>query len=167
VETRVQALLTFVDDTPLGKVRPCDIHKLVHSLKLRKACGLNSILKEMLLAYSKKTTGTSYTFNHCLVLSHFPKPWKEEKVITLPKPCKDPKFPQNLCLISLLSTMGKLFENIILKIVQRHNEERGLLNASQFCFRAHHSMTLQCMRLMDVTLHFNNNMCMAAVFLDI
>jgi hypothetical protein len=28
---------------------------------------------------------------------------------TLPEPGKDPKFPQNLCSISLLSTTGKLF----------------------------------------------------------
>jgi hypothetical protein len=71
---------------------------------------------------------------------------------------------QNLRLISLLSTTGKLF----LKIVQKHIEERCLLNASQFGFRARRSTTLQCMRLTDhVTLNFNNNMSTAAVFLDI
>jgi hypothetical protein len=37
VETTVQALLASVDGNPLGKVRPCDIHKSVNSLKLRKA----------------------------------------------------------------------------------------------------------------------------------
>jgi hypothetical protein len=43
-----------------------------------------------------------------------------------------------------------------------------LLNASQFGFRAHHSTTLQFMRLTDhVSLNFNNNMSTAAVFLDI
>jgi hypothetical protein len=88
-------------------------------------------------------------------------------VITLPKPSKDPKFPQNLRSLSLLSTIGKLFEKVILKIVQTHTEERGLLNASYFGFSAHHSMTLQCMRHTDVTLNFKNNMSMAAVFLDI
>jgi hypothetical protein len=86
----------------------------------------------------------------------------------LPKPGKGPKFPQNWCLISLLSTTGKLFRKVILKIVQRHIEERGLLNAIQFGFHAHHSTTLQCIRLMDrMTLNFNNNMSTAAVFLDI
>jgi hypothetical protein len=40
VETRVQTVLASVDDTQLGKVRPCDIHKLVNSLKLRKAVDL-------------------------------------------------------------------------------------------------------------------------------
>jgi hypothetical protein len=48
VETRVQALLASVDETPLVKVRPCDIHKLANSLKLRKACGLDGIPNECL-----------------------------------------------------------------------------------------------------------------------
>jgi hypothetical protein len=100
--------------------------------------------------------------------SHFSNPWKEAKVIILPKPGKDFKFPQNLRPISLLSTTGKLFEKVILKIIQRHIEEKGLHNACQFGFRARHSTKLQCMRLTDqVTLKFNNNMSTAAVFLDI
>jgi hypothetical protein len=49
-----------------------------------------------------------------------------------------------------------------------HIEEKGLLNASQFGFRARYSTTLQCMRLTDhVTLNFNSNISMAAEFLDI
>jgi hypothetical protein len=47
----------------------------------------------------------------------------------------------------MLSTTGRLFEKVILKIVQRHTEERGLPTESQFGF---------C-----------NNMSTAAVFLDI
>jgi hypothetical protein len=62
----------------------------------------------------------------------------EAKFITLPKPGKDPKFPQNLHLISLMSTAGKLFEKVILNIVQRHIEDRGLLIAKQFGFHARH-----------------------------
>jgi hypothetical protein len=98
----------------------------------------------------------------------FQKSWKEAKIITKPIPGKDPKFPQNLHPISILSTMAKLFKKVILKLLQKHIEERGLLNASQFGFRARHSTTLQCMRLTDhVTLHFINNMSTAAVFLNI
>jgi hypothetical protein len=110
----------------------------------------------------------THLFNHCLRLPHFPNPWKEAKTITLPKPGKDPKFPQNLRPISLLPTTGKLFEKVLLKFVQKHIEERGLLNATQFGFRARHSTTLQFMRLTDhVTLNFNIKMSPAAVFLDI
>jgi hypothetical protein len=64
-----------------------------------------------------------------------------------------------------LSTTGKLFKKVILKIVQRHIEERGLLNANQFGFCASHNMTLQRMRLMDHVIL--NNISMAVVFLDI
>jgi hypothetical protein len=72
---------------------------------------------------------------------------------------------QNLRPISLLPTTGKPYEKLILNIVQRHTEERGLLNASQFGFHTRHCTTLQSMRLTDVTLNFNNNMSMASVFL--
>jgi hypothetical protein len=33
VGTRILALLASVDDSQLGKIKPCDIHKLVNSLK--------------------------------------------------------------------------------------------------------------------------------------
>jgi hypothetical protein len=59
-------------------------------------------------------------------------------VITLLKPGKDPKFPQNLRPISLLSLMGKLFKKVILKILQKHTEDKELFNASQFGFHARH-----------------------------
>jgi hypothetical protein len=89
-------------------------------------------------------------------------------VTTLPKSAEDPKFPHNLRPITLLSTTGKLFEKVILKMAQRHVEERGLVNASQFGFRDRHSTTMQCMRLTDdVTLNFNNYMSAVAIFLGI
>jgi hypothetical protein len=98
----------------------------------------------------------------------FSKTLEGSKFITLPKPANDPKLPQNLCPISLLYTTGKLFDKVVLKIFQRHIEERGLLNANQFVFHARHSTTHQCMRLTNhVTLIFNNNMSTAAVFSDI
>jgi hypothetical protein len=86
----------------------------------------------------------THLFNHCFTLSPFPDSWKEAKIISLPKPGKDPKFPKNLRPISLLSTTGKLFEKVILKALQKHIDERRMLNASQFGFRARHSTTLQC-----------------------
>jgi hypothetical protein len=89
-------------------------------------------------------------------------------VVALPKPGKGPKFPQNLRPISLLSSRGKVFKKVILSIAKRHIQERNLLNAGQFGFRARHNKTLQCMKPADhVTLHFNNNISTAAVFLDI
>jgi hypothetical protein len=144
VKSRAQTLLASVGNTPLGKERNCDIHKLANSLKLRKACGLDGIRKECLRHLQRRQLiHMTHLFNHCLRLSHSPKHWKEAKIITLLKHVKDYKFPLDLCPISLMSVTGKLFKKVILKIVQRHIEERGLLNASQFDFRARHSMTFQ------------------------
>jgi hypothetical protein len=136
---------------------PCDLQKLISYLKLRKSCGIDGIPYACLRRLPRRPlVHLTHLFNHCLRLSHFPNPWKEAKVITLPKPSKDPKFPQNLRPIRLLSTKGKLFEKVILQLVQEHIEERGLLKANQFGFRARHSTTLQRIRLTDqVTLNLN------------
>jgi hypothetical protein len=54
-----------------------------------------------------------------------------------------PKFSENVRPISFLFTICKLFGKVILKIVQRYIEERGLRNVSQFGFSTRHSTTLQ------------------------
>jgi hypothetical protein len=51
VETKVQAPLSSVDCTPLGKIRSCEIRKLVSSLKLRKACEVDGIPNNVYLTY--------------------------------------------------------------------------------------------------------------------
>jgi hypothetical protein len=107
-------------------------------LKLNKACGIDGIPNECFRHLQRRP------LVHCIRLSHFPTSWKEAKVVALPKPGKDQKIPQNLRPINLLPSTGKLFEKIILQIFQKHIEERNMLIASQFGFRARHSKTLQC-----------------------
>jgi hypothetical protein len=48
VEARIQALLETVDNNPRYRIRPCDLQKLITSLKLRKACGIDGIPNECL-----------------------------------------------------------------------------------------------------------------------
>jgi hypothetical protein len=93
---------------------------------------------------------------------------KGNKVIILIEPGKGPEFLLNVRPISLLCTTGNQFVKVIIKIVQRRMDERCLFNASQLGFRARHSTALQRMRLKGhVTLNFDDNMFMAAAFLDI
>jgi hypothetical protein len=76
---------------------------LAKSLTLRKACGLDDIPNECLRHLSRRPlVHLTHLFNHCLRLTHFPKPWTETEVITLRKPGKD-KIPLNLRPITLLS----------------------------------------------------------------
>jgi hypothetical protein len=149
-------------------LRPCDLQKWLNLLKLKKACGIDGIPNECLRHLPRRPlVHLTHLINHCLRMSHFPTSWKEAKVATLPKPGKDPKFPQNLHPISLLSSTGSIWKGYF-RNCKGHIGENNLLNASQFGFCTRHSTTLQCMRLADhVTLHFNNKMSTAAVFLDI
>jgi hypothetical protein len=96
VEARVQALLEAADDTPLEKVRPCDMQKLTKSLKLRKACRTDGIQNECFRNLPRRQrVYLAHLFNPCLQLWHFPKSWKDTKLITLLKPGKDSKFKSN------------------------------------------------------------------------
>lgn len=71
------------------------------TLTLRKECDLDDIPNECLRHFPRSPVHLTYVFNHCFWLSHLLAPWKEVKMITLPKPGKDPKFLPNLHLISL------------------------------------------------------------------
>jgi hypothetical protein len=145
--------------------RCCDVQKIINSLEV---CGLDSIPKECLRHLHRRSlVHLTHLSNQCVWLSYFTSSWKEATIITLSKPGKDPKSLQNLRPISLLPTKCKLFQKVILKIVE-WQAARNLLDASQIGFREHHSTKLQCMRRTDqVTLNVSNSMYTAAVFLDI
>jgi hypothetical protein len=115
VEARVQALLEAVDNKPLSKNTTKWLTKLNKlKLKLRKACGINSIPNECLRHFARRPlVHLTHLINNCIRLSHFPKSWKEAKVITLLKPGKDPKSTQNFVLLAYrprrASCLKKLF----------------------------------------------------------
>jgi hypothetical protein len=93
-----------------------EIAWIVRHLKSRKAAGPDGIqniifqhLPRLVLKFIAKI------FNRSLALNYFPTQWKEAKIIVLPKPGKDHTSPLNYRPISLLNSLGKLFEKIILK----------------------------------------------------
>ena len=66
-----------------------------------------------------------------------------------------------------MDTIGKLFEKILVRILQEINE-RGLLRAEQFGFRPKHSTSLQLARLVErITRNFGEKRLTGAVFLDV
>jgi hypothetical protein len=94
VEARVQSLLEAEENNAPEKIRPCDLLKLISSLKRRQACGIDGVPNECLRHLPRRPLlHLTQLINHCIRLSHFPTPWKEAKVIALPKSGKDPKFP--------------------------------------------------------------------------
>jgi hypothetical protein len=85
VETIVQVMLETENIDPPEKIKPCNLQKLIETLKLRKACGFDGIPNECLRHLPRRTlVHLTHLFNHCFRLSYFPIPWKEAKIITLP-----------------------------------------------------------------------------------
>jgi hypothetical protein len=85
-------------------------------------------------------------------------------VISILKPGKDPALPSSYRSISLLGTIGKLFEKILLHEVN----VGGLMREEQFGFRPNHSTSLQLVHLVErITSNFGVKRLTGAVSLDV
>lgn len=106
--------------------------------------------------------------NSILKLKYFPEAWKKAVIKPIPKPGKNSQIAENLRPISLLSTIGKIIEKVILKRISVHLNKNNILRNEQFGFRHEHSTTAQLARLTDhITKCFNNKMHTGLILLDI
>ena len=89
-------------------------------------------------------------------------------MLSILKPGEDPALPSSHRLISLLNTIGKLFEKVLLSRILYKVSGRGLLRDEQFWLRPKHSTALQLARLVErVSRHFGEKRLTGAVFLDV
>ena len=89
-------------------------------------------------------------------------------MISILKSGKDPALPSSYRPISLLDTIGKLYENILLARILHVVNELGLLRDEEFGFRPRHSTSLQLGSLVErITRNFGEKRLTGAVFLDV
>jgi hypothetical protein len=165
----VPAVIEMVDVT-LGKVdRPEEVHEAIRGLKLGKATGSNGIPNRDLKRLKKREVNLLVLiFNALLYIHHFPPVWKHARVISILTPGKDPAQPTSYRPISLIDTIGKFFENILLTRILHEVGERRELRNVQFGFRPTHSTSLQLARLVErITRNFGEKMLTGTVFLDV
>ena len=72
-----------------------------------------------------------------------PTVWKHARVVCILKPGKDPARSSSYRPISLLDTISKLYEKILLARILQELSELGLILDEQFQFRHWHSTYLQ------------------------
>ncbi|GFU28278.1 hypothetical protein TNCV_1022601 [Trichonephila clavipes] len=117
-EIRSDALIyTSVTDEPPFTIH--EINAVINKLKLKKAPGPDSIPNEVVKKLHEMYPDLFLTvFNSCLRLKTFPRCWKKARIILIPK-VNDVRVPKldNLRCISLLSTLGKCFERLIINRV--------------------------------------------------
>lgn len=170
VEAHVDAVVEEgVPETPIPPTSPAEVSEVIRGLKTRKASGpdgiSNKALKHLPLKAIVALTGI---VNSIFRYRHFPDRWKLATVIFIPKPGKDPQFPQNHRPISLLSAAGKVAERLIHSRLEKSVKEFNIIPDEQFGFRPHHSTTDQLLRVVEHACHsFRYKRVTGAVFLDI
>ena len=157
----------LVDD--IDFVSPREVAKIIKTVKSKKAPGSDSIQNIVLKNLPRKAiTHLTNIFNACLRLSYFPSEWKKADVLGVKKAGKDKLFPQNYRPISLLQTMSKIFEKVVLFRLLKHENNAKILIPEQFGFRRGRSTVHQLARLTnDISEGFNRNQSTATLLLDI
>ena len=88
-------------------------------------------------------------------------------MISILKLGKDPPLSSSYQPISLLDTIGKLFEKILLARILHVVSEHGLMRDEQFRFRPKRSTSLQLAHLVErITRNFSKKRLTGEVFLD-
>lgn len=102
-----------------------------------------------------------------LKLSYFPLIWKLSRIILIRNLKKSKTLTTSKRLISVLSTIAKLFEKIMLKKIKPPLQIHNTISKSQFCFREKHSTMHTIHRLTDqISSSFKMLQFCADIFLD-
>lgn len=158
-----------IDKNDIVLVSPREIKKAVLRTKSKKAPGLDNIQNIVLKQLPKKAfVQLTYIFNACFEISYFPSVWKKARILPFHKPGKDKLFPQSYRPISLLPTLSKVYEKIILNRIKDFELANNLLIPQQFGFREKRNTVQQLFRVTNhISTNFNIKKSTAMVLLDI
>lgn len=150
-------------------VRPKEVSRVIRNLKAKKAPGHDAIRNHLLKHLPRKgVVFITKIFSACLKLCYFPSNWKHAIVVAIPKPNKDPTIPSNYRPISLLPTISKVFERIILVRIEKHLETARIIPHEQFGFQKGHSTSHQIVRLVkEVRQNFQRGNSSGLILLDV
>ena len=148
-------------------ITPTDVHDILKTLPVDKASGpdgiINRILKECRVELSTSLCNfLNFSLDKCIM----PSCWKEANVSAVFKK-GDPKRAINNRPISLLNTIEKVFETIILKHVYNHLINNKILTSFQSGFLPGDSTTNQLTYIYDTFCKaLDNGLEVKAVFFD-
>ncbi|GFU02682.1 RNA-directed DNA polymerase from mobile element jockey [Trichonephila clavipes] len=156
-------------DTVLHLTTPGEIMNIILKLDNRKAPGPDSIKNIALKALPLNAiTNLTKTINKCLIYKYFPIAWKTANITVLPKPGKDESKAENYRPISLLSSVGKIFEKILLERIKAFCNENNIIPDFQHGFRENTSTLHQLLRVNNQIIHgFSQRMITGGVFHDV
>ncbi|GBO39452.1 RNA-directed DNA polymerase from mobile element jockey [Araneus ventricosus] len=164
----------FLNTTPniFNDFPPTHTDELINcikKLKKNKAPGYDNISNKIILNLPLNSIYTLQKITDSIMkFGHFPTRWKTATIIPILKPGKDPTDPVSYRPISLLPSISKIAEHIILSRLNEFLEENNILMPEQFGFRKNLSTTHQLLRVTEyIQEGLNNKLKTGAVFLDI
>ena len=131
----------------------CDVvHRLVSSLRIDKATGLDDISARLLKeACPEIVPPLTHIINLSIRSGCFPEDWKISKVLPLYK--ADIKSdPNNYRPISILPVVSKVIEKVIFKQLHEYLTDSNLLAVSQYGFRPMHSTLTALLEVTDTSI---------------
>lgn len=152
------------DEDPIV-ITPGMVQRTIAKTKPKKAPGVDGIDNKAVRHLPRSTVAAvTRLFNGILRTGQFPDVWKTGIVIMIPKPGKNILKPGSYRPITLLPSISKVFERLLLRHLAQHIE----LRHEKFGFRAEHSTTLQLSRVLHkLTVTINKKEKAVAVFLDV
>lgn len=150
-------------------ISPSEIHLIIKKLKTRKSTGYDSITNKSLKFLGMKSIAAlTNILNSSLRLHYFPQNWKLALIIPICKPQKDPRHPSSYRPISLLSSLSKIFETVLLHRLLKFTSQNNIIQPTQFGFTHQHSTLHQLLRVTEKIEHaFHCKHHSLAIFLDI
>ncbi len=135
------------------EIQPVTLQELkgeIKNLNMRKAPGYDLITGQIIKELPNKAIRKLlHIINAVFRLRYVPRQWKVAEVIMILKPNKKCNDKKSFRPISILPTISKIFEKLLLKRMKPILVDRNLIPAHQFGFRENHSTVDQVHRITD------------------
>lgn len=154
---------------PLPPVTPEEVEFTIKDLHPKKSPGSDGITNKVVKHFPAPLIALlAAIFSAAMSNASFPQSWKEAIVIGIRKPGKPASEPSSYRPISLLNTLGKLYERIIYSRLKDVIASKSLIPIEQFGFRARHSCVQQVHRIVEhIVERFPQNIRTGALFFDV
>ena len=160
---------TTITDAYKHFTNPKEIKIEINRLPSKKAPGIDNIQNIVLKRLTRKAiVQLMYIINASINMQYFTSHWKTGLITPILKPGKKSNDPASYRPISLLNTLSKLTEKIILNRLNAHDSKEKIIIDEQFGFRHNHNTVQQVVRIVnDISVNFNKKKLTTMVLLDI
>ncbi|GFX60330.1 probable RNA-directed DNA polymerase from transposon X-element [Trichonephila clavipes] len=169
INNMVNSFLSLPTSATTETAYPSEIISYNKKSNSKKAPGKDGICNRMTKNFSLKAILIlTILINKILTLNYFPKAWKEAIIFPILKPGKNKNIPSSYRPISLLSTLSKITESIILTRLKDFLYTNNIINPNQYGFTNKLSTLHPLLNLTEaISEGFQSKKSTGAVFLDI